>query len=242
MRDKPNAVRALSGILDAGPYIIIGASFILGLCSIIALLGVDVYTGKIVGTHLTQDDMFGLLVSFATTGLIVAAIGVLVEGFNNQWNSWLVLMVGLIVAALLGIDAFFDGVSVDIKRFGEIVSVSTYLSAPEATAHNFYRILVGGISLIGEPLATVSVMFFPAMKKFLRGLFNDLGLDPAPSRPGMPSTNPNSGSNYPRPAQRPNPVYGNYPSPQKSSSALGNFQSRPIPRPAYHPVGDSEES
>lgn len=227
MRNNAKGTRVLEGILDAGPYIIIGASFLIGILSIIALLGVDIYTGKVVGSHMSKEDIFGWLISFATTGLIVAAVGVFVKGWEKEWNVLALGTIGVIVLALLGIDAYFDGISVDIKRFGEIVDTSTMLTAPEALAHNLFRILVAGVSLVGEPLATMSVMFFPVMKEFLASLFVD-GEVKHPmtggyNRPVLrPVTTP-----LPRPA---------YPMPKPAPLGQSNYQPQTAGMPAYHPV------
>jgi len=171
MDTQRNQVRnRLIEILSAiAPNLILLTIFAITILSLIALVLSDVVTGQVTGEYLTTNKMFGLFTSLAGTGMLVACGFMLV--YSGRKGDATTFIATLIVFILLqGADVYFDAMSVDIMRFGQIVFASTILSKPEALAHNVYRIFIGGISLVGEPLAVGSVAMFPILRVWLIGM------------------------------------------------------------------------
>ena len=177
---------------SVAPYIVVSVVFLVALSALISLVVVDVVTGQITGDYLSKDATFGLFTSLAGTGMLIG-FGFLLKEFFDKENYFGFIVALIIFLALQGADAYFDAISVDIKRFGMIVSVAT-MSQPEAVAHNVYRIFVAGISLVGEPLGIASLVAFPFLKNFLGKTFKAKEFQPAspvakhkPSTPFRPS-------------------------------------------------------
>jgi len=160
-------------LLAGGPYFITLFIFGLNITSLVALLFVDIWTGQITSNHIITDPVFAWFVSFATTGLLTVAVAVVMQIFRKKWSLYIAVPAAVAVVFLLMFDIFFDGMSVDIKRFGAIVVVSEVLSAPEAFAHNMFRVLVAGLSLVGEPLAASAIIIFPLLKELLDNLVDN---------------------------------------------------------------------
>lgn len=205
----PNKKSLFLRIIDSGPYIIISFGFVVQVVSIISLLLVDVITGQITGEHVSRDSKFGLFVSMATTGLLTAFIAGVIqlsksmlsqkskkEKEKNLFSTIGLVLLFLVTLALYLLDGYFDSLSVDIKRFGEIIIPSEQLSPAEASAHILYRILVAGISSIGEPLGAASIATFPVLKSLLKSMVATF-----PSEQDT-STEPKRGEYYP-PTARP---------------------------------------
>jgi len=156
----------LEKVTNGAPYLIVGVTLFVTIAALISLILSDIITGQVTGAHISTNKWFGLFVSFATTGMLVAC-GALLFKFWNDGNYIGFGITLLVFIGLQGADIYFDAVSVDIMRFGKIVFSSEMTDKPEAMAHNIYRFLVGGISLVGEPLAVGSLVMFPVLKKFI---------------------------------------------------------------------------
>lgn len=165
--------KLMTALFDSGPYILAIGSFVLSVVCLGALEGIDVITGKFTAEHMSNAQM-GWFFSTATTGLTLALIGTFFYGWRNRW-SWKILVPLAVLAAIpAGIDVFFDAMSVDIIRFGFFINVSQQFAGnpTEALMHNLFRVMVGALSAIGEPLAAGSVMIFPVMKEIFKGVFD----------------------------------------------------------------------
>ncbi len=160
---------------DVFPYLIVGLVFIVTIASLVSLVLVDVITGQITGDYLSGDGWFGLFSSLAGTGLIIAT-GAFVSKTWEKKSYSAAILVGIIFLLLQAADVYFDGISVDIKRFGMLISTSA-MNRQEAIAHNIYRFFIAGISFVGEPLGVASVAAFPALKKWLMSMLGLKGLD-----------------------------------------------------------------
>lgn len=162
----------LDGMYTAGPYVIAIVSFLIALVALMALLAVDVITGQYTASHMSNEQ-FGWFSSFATTGLVLALIGTAMYGYREGW-SWKALLPLVIVSMVpVCIDVYFDGLSVDIIRFGQFIIPSQHFGAgsAEVIPHQLYRVMVGALSAVGEPLAAGSVIIFPIMKELFKGIF-----------------------------------------------------------------------
>jgi len=171
--------KALEKIAASAPFLIVGLTLFVSIAALVSLVLSDVITGQVTGSHISTSKWFGLFVSFATTGMLIGC-GALLFKFWNDKNYIGFSGVFLVFACLQSADVYFDAVSVDIMRFGKIIFSSEIPSAAEAMAHNIYRFLVGGISLVGEPLAIGSLVMFPALKKFISSFLSDLNFEEKP--------------------------------------------------------------
>jgi len=216
------ALRFFDKMLAAGPYLIVTIMFLVTIASITSLLGVDIFTGKITSEHMWKDSQVAWFTSLGTTGLLTASIAILIHLFKIKTKWPVIIAFAIVVIAMTGTDIYFDSISVDIKRFGEIVVADTLLSPPEAFAHKLFRVLIGTLSFVGEPMAASAIVIFPILREFLNNLVNDS----TKMRSHLGAYNPSPGQkqpqrNYPKPTNY-------YPSP------------RPIPRPT--PFSQEEPS
>lgn len=171
--------RFLDKVTTVAPYLIVGITLLVTILALISLILSDIITGQVTGAHISTNSWFGLFVSFSTTGMLIGC-GALLFRFWQEGNY---LGFGVTLLVFLGLqsaDVYFDAVSVDIMRFGKIIFASEMPDPAEAMAHNIYRFLVGGISLVGEPLAIGSLVMFPALRKFVSGILGDLSFSEAP--------------------------------------------------------------
>ena len=206
------------------PYLIVSLVFLVTVSSIISLVLVDVITGQITGNYLSKDWEFGLFTSLAGTGMLIAC-GVLI---SSLWEKEKYMEAGAVITVFLVLqaaDVYFDGISVDIKRFGSIIS-TTILSEPEAMAHNIYRFFVSGISFVGEPLGIASLVAFPLLKKWLEGMLSIKDSKILPRKP-----------TYPNPYIPNMPTMNGLPRNQETRP-YSPPNDRPKPRPAQRPGGD----
>lgn len=162
----------LERLYDSGPYILGIVSFLVAVGALVCLEAIDIFAGKYTAAHMS-NDIFGFFFSGGTTGLTLAMIGTFFYGWRERWSWKILVPLALLSLIPASIDVFFDGMSVDIIRFGYFVNTSTQFPGQpvEAIMHNLFRVMVGALSAIGEPLAAGSVMIFPIMKEIFRGAF-----------------------------------------------------------------------
>jgi len=161
----------LDRIYSAGPYIIAIVSFAIAVAALVSLLAVDIITGKYTAEHMTSSD-FGWFSSLATTGLVMALMGTVMYGFRERWSVWVMAPLILVAIVPVSIDVYFDSMSVDIIKFGHFIVASQALDPAEVIPHYLFRIMIGALSAIGEPLAATSVIIFPVLKELFKGVFS----------------------------------------------------------------------
>jgi hypothetical protein len=169
-RYRRNGDTIVEKLYSSGPYIIAIVSFLIATFSLVALLVVDLITGAYAGEYMANPS-FGWFFSFGTTGVSLASIGLAMYSWRERWNVWLTIVLLLVSFVPIGIDIYFDGMAVDIIRFGHFILVEQDLSAAEKLPHQLFRIMVGALSAVGEPLAATSVIVFPVLKELFRGVF-----------------------------------------------------------------------
>lgn len=173
-QDYANRYRRTAGttmdkVFAMGAPIVALVSFLVALASLIAMLLVDVLVGQYFGSYMANPEV-GWYVSLATTGLNIAIIGTALYGYREGWPTALVM--GILIVGLfpVGIDMYFDGITVDIIRFGRFVIVETDLTLAEQLPHSLFRIMIAALSAVGEPLAATSVIIFPVMRELFKGV------------------------------------------------------------------------
>jgi hypothetical protein len=205
---------------------------IMTLCTATLIL-FDVLAGTGVDYFLTQGNLLvSVVISMATTGLLMALMFIgysMIErkGMNKSAKtvgySMLVFAFGVFC-----LDVVFDSLSADVLSFGKIVALS---ETTNANVHLMFRVLIGGISVVGEALAIAIIMGMPVLK----GIINNA------LPPSYQSTQ--NGQTY-RPPQNQNqyrydttsPVFNSIPK-KKPDLVPASSPQRPVyPRPAARPA------
>jgi len=154
-------------LFSSGPYLIAVISFVLILLALVALQAMDVITGQKTVEYMSNEK-FAWFSSLGTTGLLCALIGTAMYGVREGW-SWKVTVPIFLVALIpSAIDVYFDGLSADIVRYGHFVVISE-LAKEDQLPQIFFRILIAGLSFVGEPLAATSTIIFPVLKELFNG-------------------------------------------------------------------------
>lgn len=128
-----------------------------------ALVLFDVLVGAGAMYFLTQQNAWvSITISTATTGLLMALMFI---SYNlSQNTSQSVKNIGYVVVILAFLvyvlDVYFDSLTADILRFGQIVST-------EEVVHNLFRALLAGISTIGEAMAVSIIVGMPVLKTII---------------------------------------------------------------------------
>lgn len=209
------------------------------LCTATLIL-FDVLAGTGVDMFLTQGRLLvSIVISMATTGLLMALMFVgysLVDkkGMNKSGKTigWVVLF---FAGAVFLLDVIFDSLSADVLSYGKIVTLS---ETTNENVHLMFRVLIGGISVVGEALAVAIIMGMPMLK----GIINNA------LPPQYQSTQRNQTYRAPQSNQyrydASRPVYSNIP---KQTLVPASQIKRPAPRtqasfapepryPTYHPM------
>jgi len=189
-----------SGIVDGIQVGLLVFSLTILTLSLGALILFDVLAGTGVMLELTQGDLLvSAIISFATTGLVLALLtaGYQVSGRKGGSKmGWVILLLG---AGVYSLDIYFDSLGADILRYGRFVS-----GQEVDQIHLLYRILIGGVSVVGEPLSIAMILGMDAIKKMLESALPDRMMktvSSVPVRTQRPAQNPpNFPSNLPRQA------------------------------------------
>lgn len=218
------------GMIDALPYLVTIVIALIGFAGLIALIVGDVVAGHIIGSYLTKNFWFGLVMSFATTGLIAASVAGMMKGVEIKMNKWFLTGLAVVVALLMFGDIYLDSLSPDIMRFGRPILVKLDLGVAERMPHNVFRALVAGVSLVGETVGTIGLMYFPVLKEFFNKMVD------VSTRSNRSN---NSNSYQPKPSNN-QPVYrpaNNQPT-RSQNPANPRWQNSQEKRqePTYHPV------
>lgn len=159
-------------LFDSGPYILAIISFCVIVGSLAALENLDLVIGKVTAAYMFQGQ-YGWLMSAATTGLTAAMIGMFFYAWRERWKWYIIIPLAIFALIPASIDVINDAMSVDILRYGHFINTSVQFAGDptEAMMHNLYRVLVGGISAVGEPIAVGCVVIFSLVKDIFRGVF-----------------------------------------------------------------------
>lgn len=177
-------------VIDRITVTMLGIALLMLVVCTVVLLFFDSFAGTGTWFNLTQGNLtVSALISLSTTGLQTAlafiALLARVRGYGKIGNAFLVAAV-----MVMAVDVFFDSLTADILRYGMFVAVSN-LTGIEKTTQILARVLIGGMSSIGEFLAVAIIVGMPELKQFIRGLF------PAMSAPRQSYTPAQTQRTYP---------------------------------------------
>ena len=196
---------------------------VLVFCTVI-LLAFDSLAGTGIGMNLTRSNLLAsVTISLATTGLLTA-VAFLAYLANDKGYGAMGTALTIVSVIFLLIDIYMDALGADILHYGAIVMVKNIPEA-ERTVHVLYRVLIGGLSTVGEPLALAIIVGMPVLKDIIENAI------PASQR-----------SYTPRPQQRPQQQPPrNFPaSIPQTTRQVPQPRTEASPRPTqdttYHPI------
>jgi len=206
-----------SKIIDGITVFMLGIVLLILVVCTVVLLSFDslVGTGSMMvftNQHLTYSSF----ISLATTGMGIALAFMAYIAYARGYNK-LGLGFGFAAGFVLLIDVYFDSLTADWLRYGLFVAIKN-LAEADQNNHILFRILIGGLSLIGEPLAVAIIVGMPELKGFIRSVLPQQtrpqpGTTPSYQPRSYPSTIPTAQQRpvQPRPTPRPIPAGGAHP-------------------------------
>ena len=224
---KINWTNVIDQLQAALVWAVIG---VLATCTII-LLAFDSLAGAGINYELTRGNMLAsITISLATTGLLtaVAFLAYLADRADFGIVSKTLVLVSVI---FLGIDIYFDALGADILHYGQIIAIK---DLPQATkgVHAIYRLLIGGLSTVGEPLALAIITGMPVMKEIIKNAI------PASQQTYQPRQQQTNKTMTPQ-------QMGEYMAQERAHRQAQQQQNAPValtrPTPRPQPVGTQQE-
>jgi hypothetical protein len=219
--------------------------FVVGIITIcIAVLFLfDVLAGTGTMLWLTNGKAWqSVVISLATTGLLFALMFIGYMMLDKGKGFIMNVGKGILVTAFLIYveDVIFDALLADILRYGSIIPF-----AQVDSIQWLFRILLGGISTVGDAIAVAMVIGMPVLKTII----GEAVQPKSNSVPAKPQYQAHLTSRLPQKTQtetRPHPFapqHGNtvtYPAVQRPApvSKPYNGGNRIFEEPTYHPIGN----
>lgn len=156
-------------IIDGITVFMLGIVLLILVVCTVVLLSFDslVGTGSMM-VFTNQHVGFSTLISLATTGMTIALAFMAYLAVSHGYSK-IGLAFGVGAALVAMIDVYFDSLTADWMRYGIFVAIQN-LPAAEQNNHVLFRVLIGGLSLIGEPLAVAIIVGMPELKTFIRSV------------------------------------------------------------------------
>ncbi len=152
-----------------GPVIMTLGIFMVAVGSIGAMILADPYIGSIGLSGFISDPSESMVLSLAETGLNLATAGFVAWGWKKL--NWYWTFLGLVPMLLFnGIDIYFDSLAADIWMYKEYIRIQDIPIARQIP-HTLFRLLLGGISTLGEAIAIFSLVAVEELKNFIINLF-----------------------------------------------------------------------
>lgn len=154
-------------VIDFFQELMIFILIIVVVVCIITLISFDILAGTGIMMYLTNNQLKeSVVISLATSGLLIALMFVGYSLSTNQKKvlrglGWAVFVGAVVV---YGLDVYFDSLTADYLRFKQIVVLDTL---PKGDVQLLFRILIGGISAVGETLAVIIILGMPVLKKIV---------------------------------------------------------------------------
>ena len=222
-------------IIDGITVFMLGIVLLILVVCTVVLLSFDslVGTGSMM-VFTNQHLAYSSFISLATTGMGIALAFMAHLAYARGYGK-LGLGFGFAAGFVLLIDVYFDSLTADWLRYGNFVAIKNIAEADQNN-HILFRVLIGGLSLIGEPLAVAIIVGMPELKSFIRNVL-----------PQSQASRPVPQRSYPSSI----PTYNGPVSPyQQAQRTPAQTPTRPTPRPqpitdkphpTYHPVGMQTE-
>lgn len=226
---------------------------ILVICVFVLIL-FDVLAGAGVMTYLTNGNVpASVFISLATSGLLISlmVLGYSASSNTNKKTISIGKLIGVVAFGVYCLDVYFDSMTADYLRFNQIMVLK---DIPNYQVHLLFRILIGGISTVGEALAMAIILGMPILKEIInKAIPESMRTSNNNQSNSSQSQSHNNNGQSQRPVnngQPQNQSRGNgQPNNQSQRPIQSNIQSnqnRPTPRPAgigvqtsdqtYHPI------
>ncbi len=218
-----------SKIIDGITVFMLGIVLLILVVCTVVLLSFDslVGTGSMM-VFTNQHLAYSSFISLATTGMGIALAFMAYLAYGRGYDK-LGLVFGIAAGFVLLIDVYFDSLTADWLRYGAFTSIKN-LPAMDQNNHILFRILIGGLSLIGEPLAVAIIVGMPELKTFIRSVL------PQQTRT-QPGTTPTyQPRQYPASIPTAKPTYQGPVLPYQEAQRRAMPTSRPTPAGGAHPT------
>lgn len=193
---------------------------ILVVCTVVLLTFDSLVGAGSMMVFTNKHVVFSTLISLATTGMTIAlAFMAYLAGTHGYQKAGAVF--GVAAAFVAIVDVYFDSLTADWLRYGAFMAIRN-LPVADQNNHILFRILIGGLSLIGEPLAVAIIVGMPELKRFIRSVLPKMQQPPQPPAPRQYPTSLPRANQAPAPRPAPRPV---------SAQPLINPSE-----PTFHPV------
>lgn len=218
--------------------------FVVVICVSVLIL-FDILAGAGVMNYLTNQNMpASIIISLATSGLLVSLM-FLSYNFGKGKSTFSVgIVIGLIAFGVYCLDVYFDSMTADYLRFGQIMILK---DIPNPSVQLLFRLLIGGISTVGESLAMAIIIGMPVLKEIINKAIPESIRNQNNNSHGSSNNNQNRGNDYRQ--QNNNGGSSNY-SGNRNSQESNTMSGYPTPRqtqqpqktyPTEHKMGMSEE-
>lgn len=172
-------------IIDGMTIFLVGVVLVTILTCTVILLAFDSLVGAgSMRVFTSGQDNLSIFISLATTGMTIAlafmAYLAVTKGYSGASVAF---AIGAALVAM--IDVYFDSLAADVWRYGSFVAIGT-LSQADKLNHVLFRGLIGGLSLIGEPLAVAIIVGMPELKNFIRSVMPNVKDTPRPMQYATP--------------------------------------------------------
>lgn len=158
-----------SKIIDGLTIFMVGLILLIVLIGTAALLSFDTVVGAGSMLVFTNGDTgWATFISLATTGMATALAFMAYLAVKNGYQGAGIVF-GLASLLVLIIDVYFDSLTADMLRYGVFVTTQTIAEADRVN-HILFRVLIGGMSILGEPLAVAIIVGMPELKAFIQNV------------------------------------------------------------------------
>ena len=125
----------------------------------------DILAGAGVMNYLTnQNTLASFLISLATSGLLVSLMFLSYNFGQSKSTLSVGFIIGTIALGVYCLDVYFDSMTADYLRFGQIMVLK---DIPNSSVQLLFRLLIGGISTVGESLAMAIIVGMPVLKEII---------------------------------------------------------------------------
>lgn len=210
---------------------------VLVFCTVI-LLAFDSLAGTGIGMNLTRGNLLAsVTISLATTGLLTA-VAFLAYLANDKGYGAVGTALTVVSVIFLLIDIYMDSLGADILHYGQIVMVKNVIES-ERTVHVLYRVLIGGLSTVGEPLALAIIVGMPVLKDIIENAM------PISQRGYTPRSQQRQQQSQPQNKTTTAQQMGAYMAQERAHRQAVQQQNAPVstprPTPRPQPVGTQQE-
>ena len=168
--------KVIDGIQESMVWVLI---VMMAVC-ILALTLFDVLAGTGTMLKLTRDNVqVSVFISLATSGLLMSMMMIsyqMISKKKSKASSGIGIWILIVALGISALDVYFDSLTADYLRFNFIVSVRDFPAGlGDRNLHILFRVLMGGISVAGEPLAISIILGMPTLKLIISNALPSTG-------------------------------------------------------------------